>query len=120
MSKILVFPGKFIINSWDGEFSLSMYQLLPKADIISFIKFIKEKFSKYEIYIYGACDGKHRWIDESEIVKAAAEVAAATGIEICISRNMIDLCEVVYLPQSDTDCPEVGTIKELNGNVKFF
>ena len=120
MSKILIFPGKFIINSWDGEFSPSTYQLLPKADIISFIKFIKEKFSKYEIYIYGACDGKHRWIDESEIVKAAAEVAAATGIEICTSRNIINLSAVVYLPQSDTDCPEVGTIKELNGNVKFF
>ena len=119
MKKILIFPGKFMINTWDGEFSPSIYQLLPKADIISFVKFIKEKFSKCEIYIYGACDGKHRWIDESEIVKAAAEVAAATGAEICISRNMLDLCEVVYLPQSD-DCPEVDTIKELNNNVKFF
>ena len=120
MSKIVIFPGKFMVNTWDGEFSPSIYQLLPKADIISFINFIKGKFPKHEIYVYGACDGKHRWIDESEILKAAAEVVATTGVEICISKNILDLCEVVYLPQSDTECPEVGTIKELNGNVKFF
>ena len=120
MKKILIFPGKFMINTWDGEFSPSIYQLLPKADIISFVRFIRDKFPKHEIYIYGACDGKHRWIDESEIIKAAAEIAVATSTEICISKNMLDLCEVVYLPQSDTDCPEAGTIKELNGNVKFF
>lgn len=120
MSKIVIYPGKFICNSWDGENAPSIYQLLPKADIISFIKFIKNKFYKHEIYIYGACDGKHRWIDESEIIKAAAEVAAATNTEICISKNMLDLCEVIYLPQSETDLFEVKEIKELNGNVKFF
>ena len=120
MSKIVIYPGKFICNSWDGENAPSIYQLLPKADIISFVKFIRDKFPKHEIYIYGACDGKHRWIDESEVVKAAAEVAAATNTEICISKNMLDLCEVVYLPQSDTDLFEVKEIKELNGNVKFF
>lgn len=120
MSKIIIYPGKFLMNIWDGENAPSIYQLLPKADIISFVNFIRDKFPKHEIYVYGACDGKHRWIDESEIVKAAAEIAAATGAEICISRNMLDLCEVVYLPQSDTDCPEVSTIKERNNNVKFF
>lgn len=120
MSKIVIYPGKFICNSWDGENAPSIYQLLPKADIISFVKFIRDKFSKHEIYIYGACDGKHRWIDESEVVKAAAEVAAATNTEICISKNMLDICEVVYLPQSDTDLFEVKEIKEFNNNVKFF
>lgn len=120
MSKILVFPGKFLSNVWDGEFSPSIYQLLPKADIVSFIKNIKDKFPNKEIYLYGACDGKHRWIDESEILKAVAEVATATNTEICISKNMLDLCEAVYLPQSDIECPEVGTIMELHNNVKFF
>lgn len=120
MSKIIIYPGKFLMNTWDGENAPSIYQLLPKADIISFVKFIKDKFPKYEIYIYGACDGKHRWIDESEIVKAAAEIAAATETEICISKNMLDLCEVVYLPQSETDLFEVKEIKELNNSVKFF
>ena len=108
------------MNTWDGENAPSIYQLLSKNDIIDFVKFIKDKFPKHQVYIYGACDGKHRWIDESEVVKAAAEVAAATATEICISKNMLDLCEVVYLPQSDTDLFEVKEIKALNGNVKFF
>ena len=47
MKKILIYPGKFIVNIWDGEFSPSIYQLLPKADIISFVNLIRDKFPKH-------------------------------------------------------------------------